>query len=396
MNILFVYAGEILPERGGVQRVTQVLADYFESKNINTFYLSLPLNNNNIKTSTRQFYLPSKTNAKENEIFYLNFLKYKKINLVINQSGINPFISNLCYQATTSNVKVISVIHNSILTGIKNFSSLYKSKAKKMNVSCLLPIADIKIINNLLCYFYKLKHQKHYCDLCDKSDRVILLSKKFESELKYITGKSELNKVSVIPNPVSFNIGTLNLNGKKKELLYVGRVDTTFKRVDLLLEIWSKLHKAFPDWKLKIVGSGQELKNLMLLSKKINLSRVYFEGFQNPENYYRDASIFCMTSSSESFGMVLLEAMQYGTVTFAFNSYASVTDIIDNNINGVLVTPFDCDNYAKQLGILMNDNENIINLAEAAIKKSASFSIEKIGSMWIEIFETLNFYQKTS
>ena len=389
MNILFLYAGEILPERGGVQRVTQVLADYFESNNIKTFYLSLPRTDHNVEASIRQFYLPSKTDSQLNKRFYLTFLKDKKINLVVNQSGISPFISNLAHEGSTVQVKVISVIHNSILTGIKNFSSLYESKAKKLYLGWMLPIANIKIVNNLLCYFYKLKHQQHYSSLYERSDRVILLSKKLESELKYLIGKNELNKVLVIPNPVSFKPETMDLGSKKKELLYVGRIDTIHKRVDLLLVIWAKLYRLFPDWKLKIVGNGPELEYLILLSKKMGLLRVYFEGFQSPESYYRDASIFCMTSSSESFGMVLLEAMQYGTVPFAFNSYLSVTDIIDNNKNGVLIAPFDCDSYTNKLSALMNDNENIIALAEEAIKKTAMFSIGKVGGAWMDIFKNV-------
>ena len=158
----------------------------------------------------------------------------------------------------------------------------------------------------------------------------------------------------------------------------------------MLLDIWNRLYEKFPDWKLKIVGGGNELNEVMNYSKKLNLERVSFEGFQNPEPYYKRASIFCMTSSSESFGMVLLEAMQYGAVPFAFNSYLSVTDIIDDKKNGILISSFDCIDYAKQLEFIMNNIKIRKMLAENAIVKTAIFSVKEIGDLWIQIFETIN------
>ena len=49
---------------------------------------------------------------------------------------------------------------------------------------------------------------------------------------------------------------------KKNELLFVGRVNITQKRVDILLEIWHKIFLNFPDWELNIVGDGEDLNYL--------------------------------------------------------------------------------------------------------------------------------------
>lgn len=394
MNIVFLYAGEILPERGGVQRVTHVLSDYIESKGLNVYYLSLAKKGGSLVLSPRQYFLPYTTNIEKNYFFYINFLKTKNISVVINQSGISPEISALAYEASKINVKVISVINNSILTGIKNFSSLYKTKAEKLKLSWLLPLTDIKTINRFLLFLYKLKYQKHYKVLCEKSDKVILLSEQFREELNYITGNRNYNNILSISNPVSFSPEIVDLRNKKNELLFVGRIDTLHKRVDLLLEIWNKLNVQFPDWQLKIVGGGDEMDKVVNLSKKLGLQRVFFEGFQNPTAYYRDASIFCMTSSTESFGMVLLEAMQYGTVPFAFNSYLSVTDIIDHEQNGILIPPFDCDKYAEELSSLMRDKFRRERISEMAQIKAKKFSIEKIGDIWLNLFEELYLKRK--
>ena len=118
----------------------------------------------------------------------------------------------------------------------------------------------------------------------------------------------------------------------------------------------------------------------------MGLKRISFEGFQEPTYFYkRPLSFFCMTSSSESFGLVLLEAMQYNVVPFAFNSYLSVTDIIEDKVNGVLIPPFNCELYAKELSKMMIDEVKRIEMAQNAKIKSSEFSIETIGESWSKL-----------
>lgn len=66
--------------------------------------------------------------------------------------------------------------------------------------------------------------------------------------------------------------------------------------------------KSLPDWHLDIVGDGPDAAALKELAERLRLSNVSFEGFRNPAPYYRRASIFCMTSTFEGFGLVLPEA----------------------------------------------------------------------------------------
>ena len=50
--------------------------------------------------------------------------------------------------------------------------------------------------------------------------------------------------------------------------------------------------------------------------------------------------------------MVLLEAMQHKVIPMAFDSFASVRDIIIPRETGLLVTPFNLNEYANQFCIL--------------------------------------------
>ena len=159
MNIVFFYPGEILPERGGVQRVTHVLANYFSERGHTVYYLSVGISSIGKEMSSRQYFIPEYSNIDESIQFYVKFLIKKNIDIVINQAGTLPAFSNIVYSANTLKVKVISVIHNSILAGIINFDSLYKNIASKYGVEWLLPITKGRVINNILKFLYKLKYK---------------------------------------------------------------------------------------------------------------------------------------------------------------------------------------------------------------------------------------------
>lgn len=79
----------------------------------------------------------------------------------------------------------------------------------------------------------------------------------------------------------------------------------------------------------------------------MKLKRITFYGFQNPDEFYKKSLVSCMTSNFEGFGMVLVEAMQYGCVPFAFDTFTALHDIIDDGVNGFIIPPFDEDKYAE-------------------------------------------------
>jgi glycosyltransferase involved in cell wall biosynthesis len=65
----------------------------------------------------------------------------------------------------------------------------------------------------------------------------------------------------------------------------------------------------------------------------MGLKRVNFEGYRNPQPFYKRASIFVMTSANEGFPMTLIEAQQNGCVPVVMNSFSALREIIQNNIN---------------------------------------------------------------
>lgn len=231
---------------------------------------------------------------------------------------------------------------------------------------------------------YEFYRSRAFFYACARAEKFVLLSEKFISA--FPPAKKFPRKVCAIPNPASFAPVENPLAEKKRELLFVGRLENGQKRVDLLLRIWARLEARFPEWRLRIVGDGPDVGMLRELAGTLGLERVSFEGFCAPAPYYRDAAIFCMTSAFEGFPMVLLEAAAFGCVPVAFDSYAAVRDIIDDGENGVLVSAFDLDAYTETLAQLMRDDALRERLALAARGRVAEFSPDKIAARWEALF----------
>ena len=119
------------------------------------------------------------------------------------------------------------------------------------------------------------------------------------------------------------------------------------------------------------------------------IENINFVGLTNPQEYYDRAAILCMTSSTEGWGMVLVEAQSNGVVPVAYNSFASATDIINDGENGFLVKAFDEDVYVEKLLLLMSDEDKRSVMAEKAIVSVERFDYRNIADKWIDLFENL-------
>ena len=387
-NILFLYSGIIEPLRGGIESVTCELADYFTDKGCLCYYLSLNKDKNN---DIRQHYLPNSSNFfnEENKTFLIDFIKDKNINILINQGGFDIDCCQLAYEVKNYGVKLISCIHNSLLDRIRHFDVSYYSTFKKRKIQFLLNFTRNNFVKNILCSMYRIKYHKHFKRLHEHSDKVVLLSDSFKQDLSFFIGDLS-DKVCAMPNPIPNKIYNSESNSSKdKIVLYVGRIDIQQKRPDLLLQMWSTICKEHKDWKLIIVGGGDELKYLKDYASSLHLENVCFEGNQDPIPYYKKAAIFCMTSSYEGFGIVLIEAMNMKVVPIAFDSFSTVRDIIDNNINGVLITPFDKELYAKKLSDMMSNESAREIYSKNAYLKSQQFQLDVSGNKWLNLFSSL-------
>lgn len=239
-----------------------------------------------------------------------------------------------------------------------------------------------------LCYLKRcIQERCRFRSIYEQADALVLLSERFREEFCRVAGMSSAPKLRALSNPLLID-APIELSQKRKEVLYVGRLPWQHKRVDRLLKAWHLLEKDFPDWRLTIVGHP-ETERYEELSAELNLQNVVFEGPQVPDAYYARASIFCMTSSFEGFGLVLIEAQAAGCVPVAFDSYSSVHDIIEDGVNGCLVKAFDIRAYAETLRRLMSDEAKRAAMSEAARRTVLRFASARVVSQVENVFAQL-------
>ena len=100
-------------------------------------------------------------------------------------------------------------------------------------------------------------------------------------------------------------------------ILFVGNL-TPYKGPDVLVKAMQIIVKEVPDTELIFVGSGMMRDELEMLSKRLDVEKyVKFAGFVEESLkplYYKAADVFVLpsTMSTESFGIVNLEAMKCG------------------------------------------------------------------------------------
>ena len=226
------------------------------------------------------------------------------------------------------------------------------------------------------------------------ADAWVLLSEGSKKEAETLLPWADFSRMKVITNPLPYSVSKerIDLADKKKNVVFVGRV-IRLKRVDYILKAWKIVEGRFPDWMLKIVGDGDHLETEKSLAAELKLQNVSFEGFQDPEQYLVDASILVMASAQEGFGMAIAEAQQCGCVPVVFNSFPTVTDIIENKVNGILVQDEDIGAFAKAIEDIISNTDERMRLAQNAMKDSERFSVREICDQWEKLFHSLSIHR---
>lgn len=147
--------------------------------------------------------------------------------------------------------------------------------------------------------------------------------------------------------------------GDKKVIVSVSRL-VAHKHIDLLIRALSLITKNDANVRLAVIGpDGGEGEKLRDLVDKLNLeNHVRFLGALTREKMIEalsSASVFCLPSSSESFGIVYIEALAAGTPVVATKLCATPEIIIDSK-NGLLCD-LDEKSIAIKIGFILEDKK---------------------------------------
>ena len=234
--------------------------------------------------------------------------------------------------------------------------------------------------------FQRAKNIWLYRFLLKQVDKLFFVSLKVRDELLEIVDEEVLVHTSNGFNSEIF----FNTNQTREEyLIAVGNLRWQ-KNHTLLLESFVKVVNEFPNIQLIIIGSGPEREKLQNLSIDLKIqSQVHFYGQLKQDEIaemMNKSKIFCLTSSSEGFPKVILEAFSCGLPVIS-------TDVGDcRNIikDGGVISESNPDDYSNNVINLLKDN-NFIKYQEKALKISENYSWYNVVNKIDQAYDSLKF-----
>ena len=196
--------------------------------------------------------------------------------------------------------------------------------------------------------------------------------------------------IEVIPNFIASNTSSPSL--KQNTIIAAGRI-APVKQFEHLIEAWAKIVQDFPNWEVQIYGDGDEQLKQQLQNQIVQLQvpRIEFKGAtQHLDLVMQRGSIYAMTSASECFPMVLLEAQAAGMAVISYDCPNGPRNIITHNKNGILVADQNIDLFAIELKQLIQNEPKQKKIQLNAQQNSTQFSEDTIMKKWDALFKSIN------
>lgn len=389
MNICFITSNFVNPFQGGIERVTFELCKALNNQGHCAYILSKdkPIHHTDQATEMCVCFPDSEVQSINNINYLYDFFTKYKIDFVVNNSHHQSVFKLLLLVKKEYSFKLISAIHtdpNASIKGLRdNWDATWSVKAKRVLLFYYLCRYFIRF------YLRKKTQRQWYSKLHSDSDSIVLLSERFIQEFLGILQIKQSDKITAIANPIK-QVDGISRKNKEKIVVWVGRMEHNAKRPDRIIKIWEKIGEQFKEWKLYMIGEGPMKAGLEKYCENNNISNVIFTGRTDPKAYYEKAEVLCMTSTYEGFGMVLIEALEYGVIPFAFDSYAAVRDIVLDKQSGFLIKPFNLKQYSRILAnVLANDTLRNKIRNQIISLDMKQFDIDIIVRKWIKLFEDL-------
>lgn len=196
-------------------------------------------------------------------------------------------------------------------------------------------------------------------------------------------------EVVVIPNMIKENKNAKLSTLCNNQIISVGRLEEVKDFYTLIL-VFSVITKKYPKIILKIIGEGSQRKVLEELIEKCNLEKKVILTGKLTENEINNeflkSDIFVLTSKSESFSLVLCEAMNYGLPCVAFDVDVGPREIIQEGKNGFLIKNRNVDLMIKRLDDLLYSNSLRSSLGMNSYNAVKKYYSKNIINEWKNIF----------
>jgi len=229
----------------------------------------------------------------------------------------------------------------------------------------------------------------------NQSDMVTAVSESLKQDtLKYFNVNRE---IKVIPNFVDLDkyqhsdndcLKRSHAPNGEKILMHISNFRKV-KRVEDVVRIFDKVRKEIPA-RLILVGDGPERHRIEEICRQLDTcDEIKLIGkVKETEKVLAIADIFLLTSETESFGLVALEAMASGVPVISTNK-GGLPEVNEHGFSGYLSEVGDVDDMAKNALSILEDETNLATFKANALKQAAKFNIKHILPLYEALYEEL-------
>lgn len=215
-----------------------------------------------------------------------------------------------------------------------------------------------------------------------KLDKIVVLSKEWESYYKKITSTDIEIIENAVPTPQQNHY-----QSNREKIITLGRLGKRKGSYDLL-EVAKKVGKSFPNVKFVLYGDG-ELEKVKQKIVKMKINNVEIAGWLKKENKQEvldQAMLHFLPSYQEGLPMAILETMAEGIPNLSTN-VGGIPQVVTDNFNGYLSQPGDTDDMADKIITFlesMNIRETFSNNAYETVRKD--FSVQQYFQKWTTLY----------
>lgn len=174
-----------------------------------------------------------------------------------------------------------------------------------------------------------------------------------------------------------------------KRILSVGRFAPE-KGYEMLVEVAEKVLSANPDWEWHLYGDGETFPEIEKQVKERHLDKqlILKGSVKNVNELFGDYAMFVLTSYREGLPLVLLEAKINKLPMISFDIQTGPNEIIDTD-NGFLIPPYDCEDMAEKVKLLIQDTDMRLRMSNATEHGVEKFAYSEILKQWKDVIDKL-------
>ena len=273
------------------------------------------------------------------------------------------------------NIEAIKNIDSDYIITTRDFHNKLVSKYAKEGI--------IKIATEHNHHNNNKKYINRLIKSLDGFNYFVLVSKELK---EFYQDKLKDTKAVYISNVID-NIND-KIHNHNHKLISIGRLSEE-KGFDDLIDVINILKDDIDDIHLDLIGDGKLYKSLNKKIEDLNLKKhITLHGFKNKDEInkiIKKCSLYVMTSHTESFGLVLVEAMSYGLPCIAFDSAQGARDLIIHN--DLLIENRDKDKMADKIKNLLDDKKTLSKIGEENYEHCNMFLLENVKDKWNDLLK---------